>query len=107
MYLAAKSLACCTALDAAGRLFAALLSSGSCALAAALLACAWLRRIDRLGDHGCCHLHSVRDWSLEAQHPVGEEGGSSGGEAPNAAEPGQKKGPRAIAGAALQLDLTK
>lgn len=87
VYLAAKSLACCSALDAAGRLFAALLASGSCALAAALLACIWLRRIDRLGDHGCCHMHSVRDWSLEAQHWKEGEGGSGGEEAPAAGGP--------------------
>lgn len=106
MYLAAKSLACCTALDAAGRLFAALLASGSCALATALLACAWLRHIDRLGDPGCCHLHSMRGWSLEAQHPVEEEGGSSGDAVPNAVEPGQRQG--YSAGVTLvQLDINK
>ncbi len=104
VYLAAKSLACCSALDAAGRLFAALLASGSCALAAALLACAWLHRIDQLGDLGCCHMHSVRDWSLEAQHFVGGEGGSSGNEAPAPGPAGGKHATRA--GPVLeQLDL--
>lgn len=78
VFLLAKSLICCSLLNAAGGLWVGLVAACSAALATCLVACVWQGRMDRLGKHRCCHMHSVRDWSLEGQREGSGDGAGSG-----------------------------